>query len=474
MSKTTKKTTSSKPKEEEIMSEAKETKTKEAKVKVEEIKETKAKTPKEDKKKNNEEDEEAETEQMEESDEEDTTPVFNQKIIQTTKVKLLRADAFDASKLRFDPPKEKIAKKNTAVKYWEIKILYNYGTKSKPDVRQLDVEGPECNSIYGVSEGEDTEETKKTGKKVLTGKYSTSCFFDTNVEKDKALLNMMNEIYAAAVRYMCLVADKLTSLDGVTHDDSEITPNTVKAYLKYPVVYKREGKTIVEGARPYLPASIEFDEGIYKTIFTDDSYPPKEIPKEAIMKSKFKHIPYFSITRIYLGSTKKIAVALKSTIITEIEDASNTTHQAQTLKERREQGSATSSALSAKVNTIMRNIKKNDGSVAQNKNQGTETLNNQKVADQFSAGSQVLSPSPPQQNNIQSSGSQWNPQGTPNVQSGNSQWNQQGTPNMQTGNPQWNQQAGGQQWGQQGGQPWVQQNGFHNGLPAPHNLNLHG
>jgi hypothetical protein len=276
-------------------------------------------------------------------------------------------DQWDKTRLRFDPPKEYTNK--AGVKDWNMKIQYDYGVNGKPDIRDLKIESPETYSPYGVSIVLDQQ------TKLPTDKLSITCYYDLNDPRHvKFLQTIIHDIYVEATNFVAANKNSIAILGGnFPKCVPDISPANSRSDFNYPVKYKKvqeilppgvippenyePKQTIVPGSKPYCYYEVRFD-GKNKSNFHDDTIPPKEIPKEALLNGGIRHIPLVHFTSIYVGIHKKIKTFLHSSCVTDFMEP-NSSGLGELLEERQQKGISSATALAPTINSILDMVRSN-------------------------------------------------------------------------------------------------------------------
>jgi len=269
---------------------------------------------------------------------------------------------FDIDKLTFGPA---IPRTTLGINFHLVAMLYNYGTDEIPDVRPLQIEGPEFNSYYGVAPVKVKEVKKGKEVEVLKG-WSISCPVAPGNKDQDRFREIIHQVYVKFHLHLenTKEGEKIREVTGMADlqhdiDPTKISPLRTDPRFIYPIYYKRTGKKktdpIAPDARPIITPKVTT--GSRGTLFNDDSIPPNELPWDVVTSSDIDHIPMISFPDIYIGGeipTARIRMQLKSTIVTSVRPRTNISQQTATILERQKTrgSSATQSELARQIEDL--------------------------------------------------------------------------------------------------------------------------
>lgn len=206
---------------------------------------------------------------------------------------------YNSQRLSPTPPEQKTVP-NSTTQYYQIPLIYNFGTSTERVLNDFLIEGCEMTTDtgIGVKEGD-----KKTD-------YSIMVRFDQNDQKQVQFVETLDEIYRACTyvlnHYKGAVKMQLFSLQAPT-------------VLFKPIVYRAidENGQPVQGRTPSIFFKL-FQRGkapfIEQTLFTNVD--GSEVSWEALKHSRFSFRPLIHIKRIYIGAKISVQLEIKSAVLT--------------------------------------------------------------------------------------------------------------------------------------------------------------
>lgn len=186
--------------------------------------------------------------------------------------------------------------------YWQIPLIYNFGTTTDKSMGDFLIEGCEMRSDMGISVKENNNKTE----------YSILVKFDMNDPKQALFVDVLDQISAATV----YVLGQYKGVVKMPH----FNPNIPAATGLKPIVYRSldENGQAIQGRRPSMYFKL-FQRGKApyneQTLFTNVDGTP--VPWEALKYAEISFRPLIHIKRIYIGSGKaSVQMEIKSAVLT--------------------------------------------------------------------------------------------------------------------------------------------------------------
>lgn len=208
--------------------------------------------------------------------------------------------------------------------FYQIPLLYNFGTSDNRVLNEFLFEGCEMHSPYGVQ--------SKPGQSGRV-EHSIMCRFDGNNFNDNKFIESIGQLHGAC-GYILHQMKGAVKLYNFNKDMAEATG------LKNPIYRARDEMTgeIIQGRAPSMFLKL-FSRGkppmVEQTLFTDLNEKP--IPWNLLQGVELKFIPLIHIKRIYVGGGKaSIQMEVVSAIVTSIHARNTTTRQMTTLHHLKE------------------------------------------------------------------------------------------------------------------------------------------
>lgn len=203
--------------------------------------------------------------------------------------------------------------------YWQIPLIYNYGSDDDKRLSEFLFEGCELETRYGLQ--------SKAGASGRVD-YSIMCSFDNGNQEHQKCLEAFKQIHEGCATILALQKGGV-KMHHFNAKSAEATG------LKSPVYYTRDDTTgeIIPGRPPRMYFKM-FKRGKdhleEKTLFTDIK--GNQIPWELLDGVEMKFIPLLHIKRIFIvGGKASIQMEMQSAIVTSIRARNTTTRQANTL-----------------------------------------------------------------------------------------------------------------------------------------------
>lgn len=204
--------------------------------------------------------------------------------------------------------------------YYQIPLMYNFGTTENRILNDFKFEGCEMSSSYGIQ--------SKPGP---SGRMDHSIMsrFDMNDKEQTAFIDKMGEVHSGCA-YILQQMKGAVKLYNFNAQMAEATG------LKSPIYRARDEMTgeIVQGRAPSIFLKL-FSRGkepfVEQTLFTD--LDGKPIPWALLKNVEMKFIPLLHIKRIYIGGGKaSIQMEVVSAIVTSVRARNTATQQTTTLE----------------------------------------------------------------------------------------------------------------------------------------------
>jgi hypothetical protein len=250
-------------------------------------------------------------------------------------------DQFDVARLTSTQPEKKkvpgtgekgVAEQN----YFQIPLMYDYGTPGKKILGEFKIEGPVMSSTVGI-------QTKPNLQGVMAS--TIGCVANILNEDHKKFISDFDEIYqrSAELIYDVRIMVKLQYFN-------KECPRASK--FNNPVYRPVDEATnqVIEGRNPSLYLKL-FSRGKEpygeQTLFTNLKGEP--IPWNLLKNVEMKFIPLIHVKRIYVGGNPSLQMELVSAVVVEARARNSFTQQTETLKKYQEENPDLADVLSAQL-----------------------------------------------------------------------------------------------------------------------------
>lgn len=287
---------------------------------------------------------------------------------------------WDPEKLCMDPPVSKKAPTNDKIEFDTCDLGYNFGTKEKPNRKDLVIEAPFVNvqdnvikstvaSPYGIRLKKEKEDDKKKGKKSKKDDEEKKERFHLITQLDGtdalhiAFITLMNDIYNFILRKM----EQLYK--GTSKEETYAIPDQTRIYtglsehsaLRYPLMYKKDPKT-----KKVIPGCISPTAllGVSRWGTSFVSIPDKDgnfkkYPFNDVFERGFEHIPLIKLPQVFLdGKNNQIRTQCLSTIVTKFLN-SRAILQDESLKKLMQAGASTQEQARKLADAMMEGVTDN-------------------------------------------------------------------------------------------------------------------
>lgn len=219
-------------------------------------------------------------------------------------------DKFNPNFLSNRPPQQITPKTPNVPPYHLIPLEYNFGTEDSPKPSDFDMEWCELCSYSGIENNGKGESIK--------------VFFNTNIEEQQQLVDVLNEEYDAAT---ILIDKNKGAVKKFNFKASD--PSTL---FKHPIFYPQDQTTgaIIPGklGTTYL----KLRKGRDQTIFCDINNKP--VDYDLLRDSEIRFIPVVTTKNIFVGGATAMSLQkeIKSAIVTHIKPRNQETNQVATIQ----------------------------------------------------------------------------------------------------------------------------------------------
>jgi len=254
---------------------------------------------------------------------------------------------FDVTRLTCTAPESKpIPQNNTNVVpgapapppsyYYQIPLMYNFGTPENRILNDFELEGCELVSSIGIQ-----SKPNQQGRI----EHSIMVKFDMADSDQVSFINCLNSVYTGS----CFILQQLKGAVKL-YDFNAQAPGGL---FKSPIYRPRDEVTgdYIQGRAPSMFLKL-FSRGyggsVEQTLFTDLECNP--IPWEYLRSVELKFIPLFHVKRIYCGGGKaSLQMEVKSAIVTSVTARNTTTRQTATIERIKQSRPEVVSTVAAQI-----------------------------------------------------------------------------------------------------------------------------
>lgn len=320
-------------------------------------------------------------------------------------VRFATCSTFDKDKLRADDAVQRTVPGKTD-KYWEIPLLYNYGTPECPVIDTFQFQGPKMRAMSGIKKDEEKkDETQQNNQQNQSnqqnnqvqqnnqsnqqggqGQQKKKESFSTLVKFPQE--DPVNVEFVEAMKKVHLATAGLIWLQRFKVGQPKFNKEDPEASLyKSPVYFPIDKTTgeIIKGKAPSMWIKLlKKGSGVFeeKTIFRHINQ--TEIEWDLLIGSDIEFIPIFSIATVYLSAKPSIQIKLKEALVIRVEKRNSQSLQASTANEYASQNPGSEDALDVMIRRLRDarlvtvNPQEQNQPLAQNQQTGQNSDNQQK------------------------------------------------------------------------------------------------
>lgn len=251
----------------------------------------------------------------------------------------------------------------SAPNYFQIPIMYNYGTDTSR-LNDFLLEGPEIESSTGI-------QSKPSQSNNARMEHSIPCRFDIGDPEQNRFIDVMNAVHRACSHILGTMKGTVKMI--------HFNPNAPDALFRNPIYrpYDESTGEILQGRSPSMFLKL-FSRGKVgmeeQTLFTGVDGNP--IPWALLNGVEMKFIPLIHIKRIYVGSKASLQMEVQSAIVTSIRARNSSSKQLATLQRLQQERPQLIDNVSAQVAKLSMDRKDQLPQTAQPNNQLAQ-VNNQ-------------------------------------------------------------------------------------------------